>query len=65
MTAEADLRRTNELLMNHHRAYSVCGAHLEAVLSRSVRSQKIIERISGANETRVHELAICSKLILS
>jgi hypothetical protein len=35
MAAEADLTRTNELLMNHHRACPVCGAHLEALLSRS------------------------------
>jgi hypothetical protein len=31
MAAEADLTRTNELLMNHHRACSVCSAHLEAM----------------------------------
>jgi hypothetical protein len=65
LAAEADLTRTNELLMNHHRACSVCGAHLEEPLSRSDRSRRIIERIGSANGTLVHELAISSKLMLS
>jgi hypothetical protein len=64
MAAEADLTRTNELLMNHHQACSVCGAHLETLLSRWSPSQTIIERTGSADQSPVHELAIDSKLTL-